>query len=83
MKKKKQQFSKKPETKEEKLTLSHMLNADVLNQLKNKQYELAKDEEEKKAEAERKKREARKRAEKNKTFEQLLSEDTSDWRNFK
>ncbi|MGN1400939.1 MAG: YqkE family protein [Bacillus sp. (in: firmicutes)] len=85
MKKKRQPSftNKKQQEKDEGLTLSHMLNADIVNQLKNKQRELAEDEKKRKEEAERQKREAKRLADKNKTFEQLLMEDNKDWRNFK
>jgi len=83
MKKKKQHSKQKPTNQEESLTLSHILNQDLVNQLKNKQKELEQEQQKKKEQEEKQKIEARKRAEKNKTFAELLSEDNKDWRNYK
>lgn len=69
--------------KEEKLTLSSMLDQDLVAQLKNKQKELMQEEQSKREAEEQKKKEERRRAEKNKTFAELLSEDKQDWHNFK
>lgn len=83
MKKKKTQQKQKSTKQDESLTLSHILNQDLVNQLKNKQKELEQEQQKQKELEEKQRVEARKRAEKNKTFAQLLSEDTKDWRNFK
>ena len=83
MKKKKTQSKQKSAKQEESLTLSHILNQDLVNQLKNKQKELEQQQQKQKEVEEKQKAEARREAEKNKTFAELLSEDTKDWRSFK
>lgn len=83
MKKKKPQQKQQSTKQDESLTLSHLLNQDLVNQLKNKQKELEQEQQKQKELEEKQRVEARKRAEKNKTFAELLSEDTKDWRNFK
>ena len=83
MKKKKPQQKPKSIKQDDSLTLSHILNPDLVNQLKNKQKELEQEQQKQKEIEEKQKAEARRKAEKNKTFAELLSEDTKDWRNFK
>lgn len=83
MKKRKPQQKQKSVKQEESLTLSHMLNPDLVNQLKNKQKELEQQQIKQKELEEKQRAEARRKAEKNKSFAELLSEDTKDWRNFK
>ena len=84
MKKKKQQHAQKTSAKQdEPLTLSNLLNQDLVNQLRNKQKELEKEQQLEKEAQERRKREEQKRADKNKSFAELLSEDNKDWRNYK
>ncbi|MBD3109588.1 YqkE family protein [Bacillus sp. AGMB 02131] len=83
MKKRKPQQKQKSVKQEESLTLSHMLNPDLVNQLKNKQKELEQQQQKQKELEEKQRAEARRKAEKNKSFAELLSEDTKDWRNFK
>ncbi|MGM9929842.1 MAG: YqkE family protein [Bacillus sp. (in: firmicutes)] len=80
MKKKKQA---KTSQQDEKLTLSNLLNSDLVNQLKTKQKELEKEQQMQKEAEEKKRLEERKRAEKNKTFAELLSEDKKNWRDYK
>jgi len=80
MKKKKQPQATK---QDDKLTLSSLLDSDLVNQLKNKQKELEKEQQLQKEREEQKRLEERRRAEKNKSFAELLSEDKKDWRNYK
>ncbi|WP_019242123.1 MULTISPECIES: YqkE family protein [Bacillus] len=79
----KKKAHQKVQKQDDSMTLSNILNKDLVNQLKNKQRELMKEEQEQKEALEQQKREERRRAEKNKTFAELLSEDNKDWRNFK
>ena len=79
----KKKAHQKVQKQDDSMTLSNILNKDLVNQLKNKQRELMKEEQEQKEALEHQKREERRRAEKNKTFAELLSEDNKDWRNFK
>ncbi|MFS0781088.1 YqkE family protein [Bacillus sp. 1P06AnD] len=83
MKKNRSRQSQASAPKEEKMTLSSMLDQDLVNQLKNKQRELMDEELKKKEAAEQKRKEERRKAEKNKSFAELLSEDKQDWHNFK
>mgnify|MGYP005607182527 CR=1 FL=1 len=84
MKKKKQQHVQKTSTKQdEPLTLSNLLNQDIVMQLKNKQKELEKKQQLENEAQERRKREEQKRADKNKSFAELLNEDNKDWRHYK
>jgi Protein of unknown function (DUF3886) len=85
MKKKKNQ-SQRPQAnsqKEDKLTLGDMLNAGILNQLKEKKSQLTAEEQAKKEQEELKRKEELKRREKNKTFEELLNESPMDWADYK
>ncbi|MCU5093604.1 YqkE family protein [Bacillus wiedmannii] len=87
MKKKKQrQMQRQSQVnrpEQESLTLGDQLNDSLMQQLKNKKKELQVREEEKEvAELERKRREQKER-EKNKSFEELLSESSLTWKDFK
>jgi hypothetical protein len=82
--KKRQQLTKPKVKKDEgAVTLGDMLNQDLVKQLKDKQNELKAAEEKKVQEEELRKREERRLKEKNKSFEELLNESSTDWRNFK
>ncbi|HYK71938.1 MAG TPA: YqkE family protein, partial [Pseudoneobacillus sp.] len=81
MKKQKQQQkhqSTKPKKDESAITLGEFLNQDLMKQLKEKQQELKASEEKKIQEEEARKREEKRLKEKNKTFEELLNESTTD-----
>lgn len=80
----KKQHSKSKQKKDEAaVTLGDMLNIDLVNKLKTTQKEL-KEEEEKKREQEVKRlKEERRLKEKNKSFEELLSESSMNWKEFK
>ncbi|MFI8706205.1 DUF3886 domain-containing protein [Bacillus sp. NPDC077411] len=67
----------------EAITIGDQLNETLMKQLKGKQKELKEQEEQKKEmELERKRKEQRER-EKNKSFEELLSESSLSWKDFK
>lgn len=85
MKKKQQRqtHSQKPKKDESAITLGDMLNKDLMQQLKEKQQQLKETEEKKIKEEEERKREERRLKEKNKSFEELLNESSTDWRKFK
>jgi hypothetical protein len=85
MKKKQQKQPVKQKAKKDEtaITLGDFLNQDLMKQLKDKQNELKAAEEKKIQEEEARKREERRLKEKNKSFEELLNESTSDWRKFK
>lgn len=83
MKKRQQQPKPKVKKDEGAVTLGDMLNQNLVKQLKDKQNELKAAEEKKVQEEELRKREERRLKEKNKSFEELLNESSTDWRNFK
>lgn len=86
MKKKKQKrMQHKPEMKQEKepLTIGDQLNEALMKQLKNKQKELKVQAQQKEAEEQERKRKEQKEREKNKSFEELLSESSLSWKDFK
>jgi hypothetical protein len=83
MKKRQKQSKPKTQKEEASLTLGDILNQDLMKQLKEKQQELKATEEKKQQEEEARKREERRLKEKNKTFEELLNESSSDWRKYK
>ena len=65
------------------ITIGDQLNEALMKQLKSKQKDLKEQEEQKKEmELERKRKEQRER-EKNKSFEELLSESSLSWKDFK
>lgn len=80
---KKNQQKPKVKKDESAITLGDMLNQDLMKQLKEKQQELKASEEKKLQEEEARKREERRLKEKNKSFEELLNESSTDWRKFK
>jgi hypothetical protein len=82
---KKRQPKPQPKAKKDEsaITLGDILNKDLMKQLKEKQQELKATEEKKLQEEEARKREERRLKEKNKTFEELLNESTTDWKKFK
>jgi hypothetical protein len=65
------------------VSVSDHLNSDLLEQLKAVKKGLTKEHEEKEAELERQRIEERKRREKNKSFEELLSESSLSWKDYK
>ena len=71
----------KPE--KESLTLGDQLNDSLMQQLKNKKKELQVREEKKEAAEQERKRKEQKEREKNKSFEELLSESSLTWKDFK
>jgi hypothetical protein len=80
---KKQRQQPKAKKDESAITLGDILNQDLMKQLKEKQQELKATEEKKIQAEEARKREERRLKEKNKSFEELLNESTTDWKNFK
>ncbi|HDR7639907.1 sulfurtransferase [Bacillus wiedmannii] len=87
MKKKKQRQvqrqSQVNNPEKELLTLGDQLNDSLMQQLKNKKKELQVREEEKEAAELERKRQEQKEREKNKSFEELLSESSLTWKDFK
>lgn len=86
MKKKKQKrVQQKPEMKQEKeiLTIGDQLNEALMQQLKNKQKQLKAQAEKKEVEELERKRREQKEREKNKSFEELFSESSLSWKDFK
>ncbi|WP_369902754.1 YqkE family protein [Bacillus manliponensis] len=85
MKKKKQKRVQQAEMKQEKgtLTIGDQLNEALMVQLKNKQKELKAQVEQKEAEEQERKGREQKEREKNKSFEELLSESSLSWKEFK
>lgn len=83
IKKKQQTQSKTTKQKDEKLSLGDFLQDDLVQQLKNKQKELAEAEKRKLEEEEAKRIFERKQREKNKSFEELLNESSLNWKSFK
>lgn len=67
----------------ESLTLGDQLNDSLMQQLKNKKKELQVREEEKEAAELERKRQEQKNVKKNKSFEELLSESSLTWKDFK
>jgi hypothetical protein len=81
---KKKQNRQQPNRIEEKpATLGDLLNKDIMEKLKNQQKELKEQEEKAKQEEAMRKREEQRLREKNKSFEELLSESSMDWKKFK
>ena len=84
MKKQKQQKAKaKPNNEEKPVTLGDLLNADLVNKLKNTQKELKEQEEKKRELEEQRKKEEKRLKDKNKSFEELLLESNMNWTEFK
>jgi hypothetical protein len=83
MNKRQQQPKQKAKKDEGAVTLGDLLNQDLVKQLKERQNELKAAEEKKVQEEEERKREERRLKEKNKSFEELLNESSTDWRNYK
>jgi hypothetical protein len=81
MKKRQNQPVKK--VQEKPATLGDLLNADLVNELKEKKKELQNQDEQKRLAEEERKREERKLKEKNKSFEELLNESDFNWKEFK
>ncbi|MBM7693194.1 hypothetical protein JOC77_002634 [Peribacillus deserti] len=77
------QTYKRKETDDTKMTLGDFINQDMLSKLKEAQNELTQKELLAKEQEELRKKEERKQREKNKSFEDLLNESTTDWRKFK
>ncbi|WP_400242196.1 YqkE family protein [Niallia sp. JL1B1071] len=65
------------------VTLGDLLNDQLAAQLKNKKQELKEQEEAKLKAEEKRKREERRQREKNKSFEELLNENSMNWKDFK
>ncbi len=65
------------------VSVSNYLNEDLIEKLKMVKKDLTIEQQEKEAELERKKIEERKQREKNKSFEELLSESSLSWKDFK
>jgi hypothetical protein len=84
---KKHQSKSKPKPKQNKeekaVTLGDLLNADLVNKLKNTQKELKEQEEKKREQEEQRKKEEKRLKDKNKSFEELLSESAMNWKEFK
>ncbi|MFD3447867.1 YqkE family protein [Microbacteriaceae bacterium 4G12] len=80
-KKKKQHTAAKVE--KESVSLGEHLNSALVQQLKQKQKELAQREEKQKAEESERKRKEQREREKNKTFEELFGESNLSWKDFK
>ncbi|MFD0048503.1 YqkE family protein [Actinomycetes bacterium NPDC127524] len=76
---------RKPEREQanDSLRLGDFINGDIMSKLREKQKELADAESAKKEAEEAKKKEERRLREKNKSFEELLNESSTDWKNFK
>ncbi|EJQ47332.1 hypothetical protein IEE_01336 [Bacillus cereus BAG5X1-1] len=87
MKKKKQRqtqrHSQMNQPEKESLTLGDQLNDSLMQQLKSKKKELQVREEKKEAAEQERKRKEQKEREKNKSFEELLSESSLTWKDFK
>ena len=87
MKKKKQRqtqrHSQMNQPEKESLTLGDQFNDSLMQQLKNKKKELQVREEKKEAAEQERKRKEQKEREKNKSFEELLSESSLTWKDFK
>ncbi|RFU67753.1 DUF3886 domain-containing protein [Peribacillus saganii] len=84
--KKKNQFQERKSNKAQNdgaLTLGDMVNQEMLAKLKNTKNELSMAEKKRQEEEEAKRVFERKQKEKNKSFEELLNESNTDWRNFK
>jgi hypothetical protein len=79
----KQHQKTKPQKDEAAITLGDILNQDLMKKLKETQKVLKASEERKLQEEEDRKREERRLKEKNKSFEELLNESSTDWRKFK
>lgn len=81
---KKKRVNPTPKKQEkETLTLGDLLGQELKDKLSNTKHQL-KEDERKRLEAEEKKRkEEQKRREKNKSFEELLSESSMNWKEFK
>jgi FtsZ-binding cell division protein ZapB len=65
------------------VTLGDLLNADLVNELKERKKELQNQDEQKRVAEEERKREERRLKEKNKSFEDLLNESNFNWKEFK
>ncbi|EOR23414.1 YqkE family protein [Cytobacillus oceanisediminis] len=65
------------------VTLGDLLNEQLAKQLKDKKHELKEQEEAKLKADEERKREERRQKEKNKSFEELLNENSMNWKDFK
>ncbi|MBS4176435.1 YqkE family protein [Lederbergia citrea] len=65
------------------VTLKDGLNPEVLQKLKQTQYDLLEAEEQKKTAEKAKKLEEKKQRDKNKTFEELLNETPLNWKDYK
>lgn len=83
MKKKHSKTNPKVKKDEGAVTLGDLLNTDLVNKLKNTQQELKAAEEKKKEQEERRQKEVRRLKEKNKSFEELLTESSMNWKEFK
>jgi hypothetical protein len=84
MKKRKQQkIQAKPKQEEKAVTLGDLLNAELVNKLKNTQKELKEQEEKKREQEDQRKKEEKRLKDKNKSFEELLSESAMNWKEFK
>jgi trehalose/maltose hydrolase-like predicted phosphorylase len=68
---------------DQKVSVSDYLNQDLVEKLKAVKKDLTIEQQEKEAELERQKVEERKQREKNKSFEELLSESSLTWKDFK
>lgn len=79
--KKRQTAPKKQENKP--ATLGDLINDDLMKQLKETKQQLQAAEERKKETEEEKKREERRLKEKNKSFEELLNENSLNWQDYK
>ncbi|WP_409289095.1 YqkE family protein [Peribacillus sp. SCS-37] len=75
--------SHRKETDTGQLTLGDMIKGDMLSKLKETHSELEKEKQAALLKEEERKREERKQREKNKSFEELLNESSTDWRKFK
>ena len=81
MKKRQNQPVKK--VQEKPATLGDLLNADLVNELKEKKKEWQNQDEQKRLAEEERKREERRLKDKNKSFEELLNESEFNWKEFK
>jgi hypothetical protein len=79
---KKKQESKK-QVQEKPVTLGDLLNAKLVEELKETKKQLVNKEEQKREAEEKRKREERRLKEKNKSFEELLNESEYNWKDFK
>ncbi|HEO8418747.1 MAG: YqkE family protein [Niallia sp.] len=80
---KKRKNTQKEKPQDKPVTLGDLLNDQLAAKLKIKKQELKEQEEAKLKAEEERKREERRQREKNKSFEELLNENSMNWKEFK